>query len=143
MYDWLLFLHMLGAFGMVGAAVVFWGVIFAARRTDRPTTMTGVFAPANVAVAAGSVLTLVFGIWLAIYVDGYELWDGWILAALILWAASVELGRRGGGDIAKAAAAGDAALGTTLRTGRTIGMLAASTIALVVILALMIWKPGA
>lgn len=143
MYDWLLFLHVLGAFAMVGATVVFWAVMLAARRADRPSTLTPVFAPANIAVGAGSVLTLVFGIWLAIHLDGYELWDGWILAALVLWAVSVELGRRGGAAIDTAAAEGDAALSAELRNSRTTLMLTASTVALLVILALMIWKPGA
>lgn len=143
MYDWLLFLHVLGAFGMVGATVVFWAVMLAARRSDRPTTLTPLFVPANIAVGAGSVLTLVFGIWLAIHVDGYELWDGWILAALVLWAVSVELGRRGGARVGTAAAAGDGALSAALRDSRTTLMLTASTVALLVVLALMIWKPGA
>ena len=34
---------------------------------------------------AGALGVLVFGVWLAIDVDGYELWDGWIIAALVLW----------------------------------------------------------
>lgn len=143
MYDTLLFLHMLGAFAMVGASVVYWAVILAARRAERPTSLTPAFAPANVAILAGSLLTVVFGIWLAIYLDGYELWDGWILAALVLWAVSVELGRRGGDDLSAAKKSGDAALAAALRNTRTTLMLLGSSIALLVILVLMIWKPGA
>ena len=30
--------------------------------------------------------TIVFGVWLAISLDRYQLWDGWIIAALVLWA---------------------------------------------------------
>jgi hypothetical protein len=143
-YDWLLFLHVLGAFAMVGATVVFWAVIFASRRSDRPTALAPAYVPANIAVAGGSLLTVALGVWLAIYLDGYELWDGWILAALVLWAISVELGRRGGADIAAAAKTDDdAALAAALRSGRTTSMLLGSTVALLVILALMIWKPGA
>ena len=29
---------------------------------------------------------IIFGVWLAIYLDAYQLWDGWILASLVLWA---------------------------------------------------------
>ena len=40
---------------------------------------------------------LIFGIWLAIYVKGYEVWDGWVLGAIVLWAiasyAGTTLGR--------------------------------------------------
>jgi hypothetical protein len=143
MYDTLLFLHVLGAFAMVGATVVYWAVMLAARGIDRPTALTPVFAPANAAIAAGSLITLVFGIWLAIYLDGYEIWDGWILASLILWAASVELGRRGGARIAAGSEGGDAPLAAALRDSRTTLMLVASSVALLLILALMIWKPGA
>ena len=32
------------------------------------------------------MVALVFGIWLAIDLDAYQLWDGWILASLVLWA---------------------------------------------------------
>ncbi len=39
---------------------------------------------------------LVFGIWLAIDVDGYEVWDGWVIAALVLWFVMGALGSRTG-----------------------------------------------
>jgi hypothetical protein len=39
----------------------------------------------------GGLATLVLGIWLAIYVDGYEVWDGWIIAAIVLWLVATGL----------------------------------------------------
>ena len=42
----------------------------------------------------GGLGTLVLGIWLALYLDGYEIWDGWIITALVLFAIATELGRR-------------------------------------------------
>jgi hypothetical protein len=36
----------------------------------------------------------VFGAWLAIDVDGYELWDGWIIAAFVLWLVAGAIGGR-------------------------------------------------
>ena len=47
-------------------------------------------------VAVGSLGTIVFGVWLAISLDAYQVWDGWVLAAIVLWAIAVEVGRRGG-----------------------------------------------
>ena len=44
--------------------------------------------------AIGGLGTLVFGVWLALYVKGYEIWDGWIITAIVLWAIGTELGRR-------------------------------------------------
>jgi hypothetical protein len=77
----------------------------------------------------------VFGVWLALDVDGYELWDGWIIAALVLW-------------IVGSAAAGR--LGAAVRErGSVRGMDGARAMAGVMALATllllidMIWKPGA
>ena len=39
----------------------------------------------NAAVGIGMGGTIVLGIWLALSVGGYDLWDGWIIAALVLW----------------------------------------------------------
>ena len=30
--------------------------------------------------------TILFGIWLAISLDAYQVWDGWVIAAIVLWA---------------------------------------------------------
>ena len=54
---------------------------------------------------------LIFGVWLALYVDGYELWDGWILGALALFAAASRRSARRRGNQALAAVDGDAATG--------------------------------
>src|SRR5687768_7434080 len=53
-----------------------------------------VLAVGNVLWNIGGLGTIVFGVWLAIYVDGYEVWDGWIIGAIVLWAIATELGRR-------------------------------------------------
>ena len=42
----------------------------------------------------GGLGVLVFGIWLALNVDGYELWDGWIVAAIVLWLIASGAGGR-------------------------------------------------
>jgi hypothetical protein len=80
---------------------------------------------------------LIFGVWLALYVDGYELWDGWILGAFALFAAVSVFGAQArnqvlGGLDAEAATERHVTMWHWLRT-----------LALVGILVLMVWKPGA
>jgi uncharacterized membrane protein len=87
-YDWILFLHVLSAFALGAAVVVYSFLIAGSRNLSIPSDAVRVFRVsrlAGVLSGIGSVGVLVFGIWLAIDVDGYELWDGWILAALVLW----------------------------------------------------------
>ena len=157
MYETLLFLHVLTAFLLVSAFVMFWGTIVATWRTDRVATAVAaarVGRPANVLVVAGTLGTLVFGVWLTLYVDGYELWDAWILGALVLWAIGTETGRRAGTEFARAndiaarlAAEGreDAPdeLRALLRTRKGLLLYTISTAAVLGVLALMIFKPGA
>jgi hypothetical protein len=82
----------------------------------------------------GMMGAIIFGIWLAIDVDGYQLWDGWILASIVIWAISGWAGGQAG-----KAFAGDAV------GGRQAGIRyqAINSVGLFVILLLMIWKPGA
>jgi uncharacterized membrane protein len=153
LFDWLLFLHVFGAFALVGALVFFWGLILFARHPPDARSgaaMNRTVRPANIAVMAGTLMTLVFGVWLAIEVDGYELWDGWILASLALWAVGAETGRRAGaayGAVAQRVEAA-AASGTMPSRGELTarnGLLwhSISSAAVLTVLVLMIWKPGA
>jgi uncharacterized membrane protein len=88
LYDWLLFLHVTSAFLLATTVVVLSAPALGVATDKRLLTV------ASVAWAAGGLGTLVFGIWLAIYVKGYEVWDGWVIAAIVLWAGATELGRR-------------------------------------------------
>jgi hypothetical protein len=97
--DWLLALHLLSAFALVAAMIVFWVGIVVIRRTDLPEQVVAagrLFPVATVAVTLGSLGTIIFGIWLAISLDGVAVWSGWVIAAIILWAVGIETGRRGG-----------------------------------------------
>ena len=156
MYEWLLFFHVLAAFCYLGAYVWFTAVIVAGRRTDNPVRAAGLFGAVrwgNVLAAIGGLGTLALGIWLAIYVDGYELWDGWILASLILWAVSIELGRREGKEYTRAGtlatelraqgATASPELNAALRTRSGLLYHVLGSIAVLAILWLMIYKPGA
>lgn len=158
LYDWLLFLHVLAAFALVAALVVFWTIGVVARNVERPSESVRYFRvarPANILVGVGTMGTLIFGIWLAIERDEYQVWDGWVLAALVLWAIATELGRRGGmvyGEAAKLAGRlasegrGDepsAELRTLLQDRTAMALQALSSLGVLVILILMIYKPGA
>jgi uncharacterized membrane protein len=140
LYDWLLFFHVLSAFALVGAVTVFWALVFATRPNAPMLSQDAAGAiarPTNVLVIAGTVGTLIFGIWLAIDHDDFQIWDGWVLAALVLWAVSGGLGDRAGKAFTKA-------MGGSLEDRRR-GLVfhSASSVVLLVILVLMIYKPGA
>ncbi len=125
MTDALLFLHVLAAFLLMGTVVMLSGVALGTPAPARTVTV------ANVLWDVGGVGTLVFGIWLALDIDGYGLLDLWILAAIVLWLAATELGRRA------RAAVGDAAAGRFARWHWL------RTAVVVLLLADMIFKPGA
>jgi hypothetical protein len=123
-YDWLLFLHVLAAFMVAATAVVYTAVALGA-------------SPGGAAIRVadwlwnvGALGTLVLGIWLALYVDGYEIWDGWILGAIAVWLIATGAGER-----------------VRLQRDRWDGELTAlhwlRTVAVVGLLVLMVWKPGA
>jgi uncharacterized membrane protein len=97
--DWVLALHVLSAFAYIGGIVLFWVLIVAVRKIDTPDEtirMSPVVKVGNIAVGIGAIGTIVLGIYLAFALDGYAIWDGWIIAALVLWAVSGALGQRTG-----------------------------------------------
>lgn len=157
LYDWLLFLHVASGFALVAALVTFWIVAVAGRNVDRPEESLRYFRiarPANVLVIAGTIGTLIFGIWLAIYMDEYSIWDAWVLAALVLWVIASVTGQRGGVVYAEAQklAAGLAAEGrggdpsaelrAKLQDRRAMWLNIVSTVTVLVILVDMFYKPG-
>ncbi len=130
--DWILALHVLSAFALVAALVVFWVLVAAARVVEATDErLASVSRVGTAAVAVGSLGTLVFGIWLALSLEAYRLWDGWILAALVLWVVGVGTGERSGAAFAR----GERRQGILLHS--------ISSVAIVLILMDMIWKPGA
>jgi hypothetical protein len=140
LYDFLLLVHVLGAFALVAAFVVFWTMyVVTGRPGEGSAALVPTLArPATVLVIVGSLTTLVFGVWLAIYLDGYELWDGWILASLALWLVGVGSGERAGRIFSEPGGFVDAEL-----RRRGLALQVASTLAIGAVLTLMIFKPGA
>ena len=155
--DWMLALHVLSAVAFVSGMVLFWVLIVAVRRIDTPdeTLRLGPLAKiGNAAVGIGLGGTIVLGIWLAFSVGGYDIWDGWILAALVLWLIAAELGRRTGAaymegprmaqELASAGQTGpNAELLAVNRTSTGLLMHTLASVVVVLILIDMIWKPGA
>ena len=154
--DWILSFHLLAAFALVGAEVIFWIMIVSLWGTDstsRVASLMRVSQVGTVLVAVGSLGTILFGVWLAISLDAYQVWDGWVIAAIILWAIAVELGRRGGAGygaagmeaqrLAKAGTETSAEVAKTFGASRAFQLHTASSVLILLILIDMIWKPGA
>jgi uncharacterized membrane protein len=155
--DWVLALHVLSAFSLVAGMVLFWVTIVAVRRTDTPgdTLRLGPIARVgNATIGAGLGGTILFGVWLAFSYGGYDIWDGWILAALVLWFVGAALGRRTGEaymqgpklaqELESAGQTGRSE--ELLLVNRTSQGLLMQTLTSLVVLAIiidMIWKPGA
>ncbi|MBA3735580.1 MAG: DUF2269 family protein [Actinobacteria bacterium] len=153
-YDWLLFLHMTGAFLVLGGAVMAGVFNFAALRRERPSEIALLFKLARVAVAAigvGMVLTLVFGLAL-VHDVGYGWGQTWVVLALVLWVVANALGGIGGRRekqtrqlAERLAGEGDMPsreLTERLRDPVWLALSWGSEVVIVAILALMIWKPG-
>ena len=133
LYETLLFLHILLAFALV-AGIVAYGVV--AFGGDDGGRLRGVLAaPALALWNVGGIGVLIFGIWLALEVDRYEIWDGWIIAAIVLWL----IVSAAGGPLSKAVRDND----TKLDAGRARLLLAVMSVGTLLLLIDMIWKPGA
>ena len=155
--DWALAVHVLSAFAYVGGLVLFWVLIVAVRRVDTPEEtlrMEPIVKVGNVAVGLGAVGTILVGIYLAFAVDSYAIWDGWIIAALVLWAVAGALGQRTGvaymqgmNKAKELDAAGktgpDRELLALNRTQTGLILQTLASLAVLLILVDMIFKPGA
>jgi uncharacterized membrane protein len=155
--DWMLALHVLAAFTLVSGSILFWVLVVAVRRIDTPddTLRLGPVAKVgNATIGIGMGGTIILGIYLAFAVDGYAIWDGWIIAALVLWIVGATLGKRVGEafmqgprkalELKQAGETGpNAELLALNRTSRGVQLHALTSIVLLLIIIDMIWKPGA
>jgi uncharacterized membrane protein len=153
--QWLLGFHVVGAFLFVSGAVAVGALHTLATRREKPSEVAFLLSltrPAVAFVGAGALLTLGLGAWL-VHEQGWSWGDGWIAAALVLWIASVVLGGIGGRSarhtryLAERLAAEDDRPSDELRRALSDPVAQAlnygSFLAVVAVLALMIWKPGA
>ena len=155
--DWLLALHLLSAAILVAAMVMFTVLVIAARRADRPTQVIALgplMRVAGVLVVVGSLGVVIFGVWLAIALDAYHVWDAWVIVAILLWSLASETGRRADPEYRKMfekakelQAAGHTEPSSELKalgqTQRGAMLHAIASLAVLLLLVDMIWKPGA
>ena len=132
LYEWLLFLHLLAAFLLVAGLVAYGVMVFGSGDAVVSRTLG---PPAMALWNAGGLGVIVFGVWLALEVDGYELWDAWIIAAIVLWFVGSGAGGR---------------LGAVVREGRPVqaidgsrALVAVMALATLLLLLDMIFKPWA
>jgi uncharacterized membrane protein len=153
-YDWLLLVHILGAFLFLSGSIVAGVLALAATQRERPSEIAlllRLVRPAVIVVGVGSLVALGIGIWLAEYV-GYGLGRGWVVAAIALWAASSALAGPAGKTMRhtrefaeRLAEDGDRAseqLRLAVRNPRALAMNGIAFLLLIAILVLMVWKPG-
>jgi hypothetical protein len=155
--EWMLAFHVLSAFSLFAGMILFWVLIVVGRRIDTPadTLRLGPVAKVgNATVGIGLGGTIIFGVYLAFAVDSYAIWDGWILAALVLWFVGTGVGRKTGEaflegpkkalELEGAGLTGpNAELLALNRTSRGLAYHAATSVVVLLILIDMIWKPGA
>jgi uncharacterized membrane protein len=154
-YQWLVFLHVSGAFLVLGGATMAGVLNASALRRERPSEIVTLFRLTRFAVTSimvGMIVALGFGLWLVSDAD-YGWGDTWIVLALILWFVANALGGIGGRrdkqtrELAeRLAAEGDIPspeLRARLRDPVSLALSYGSGLVVVAILALMIWKPGA
>jgi hypothetical protein len=132
MYEALLFFHVLAAFFLAMGVVIYSGFVFGSP-VNRPTRLVG-----EILWGVGGLGTLALGIWLALNRPEYEIWDGWIIAAIVLWLAAT-----GTGQPVSAAfqpRGDDSAIAVDQRV---VLMHWLRVILVVALLVVMVWKPGA
>jgi hypothetical protein len=124
-YDWLLFFHLLAAVLLTVTVVTYTAVALGAGTAGRTLFV------ADRCWDVGGLGTLILGIWLALYLDEYDFFDGWILGAIGLWVVATGLGE----TVRKQLAEGETAAVSAMHWLRTLAVLG--------LLVLMVWKPGA
>lgn len=156
-YDWLLFVHVSGAFLLTGGVVVAGTFNFAAQLRQRPSEIAlllGLTRVAVVSIVLGSLLTFVFGLWLvSASPHGYGYGEAWVIAAIVLLLASIVMGDAGGRRdrkthelAARLAAEEDVPtreLTERLRDPVTLAFNYGAGAAIMAVVVLMVWKPGA
>jgi uncharacterized membrane protein len=158
LYQWLLFIHITGAFLLIGGIVVAGILNFAAisknRRPSEIALLYGLIQPAVAVIGVGLLLTLAIGLWLVHESPwNYGYGDGWVVAAIVLWVIGSGLGSAGGRrerqtrELAQELAARDDTpsqeLMTRVRNPVLLAMSYGSGLIALAVLGIMIWKPGA
>jgi hypothetical protein len=131
-YHALLFFHVLAAFLLFGGVVIYSAFVLGAGLDRRSRTV------AEILWGVGGVGTLALGVWLALYVDAYKIYDGWIIAALVLWVLANATGAQVSRGVVPVLEGRAAAV-----ESRVVAMHWLRTLIVVALLVDMIFKPGA
>lgn len=154
--DWIFALHVTMAALLVGSLVMSWIVVVSLLTVDTPGTTLSLHRVELVATGAtivGLLGTISFGIWTAILRIDFHPWDGWVIAAYVLWLVAAVLLWRAFDEFEKPAheakallassQAGPSAELTALnRTSTGLLLRAVASLAIVLIVVDMLWKPG-
>src|SRR6266542_2548339 len=129
MYHTLLFFHVLAAF-FLGAAALIYSAFVLGSPVNRGTRLV-----AEILWGVGGLGVLAFGVWLAFNRPEYEIYDGWIIAALVLWVLTMGSGARASQGVKPAG--DDSAVAIDRRTAFAHWMRIVWFTALLVV---MVWK---
>jgi hypothetical protein len=132
MYEALLLFHVLAAFFLASGVLIY--SAFALGSPVNKATRT----VAEILWGVGGLGTLALGIWLALNRDEYELWDGWIIASLVLWFLATGSGAQASRGVQPTG--DDSAVAIDRRTAFAHW---ARVLYVVALLIVMLWKPGA
>lgn len=155
--DWIFSIHLLFAATLVGSLVMSWIVVVSMRTADTPDATLGLHRVGMVATGAtvlGLVGVITLGIWLAVLRVDFHPWDGWVIGAIVLWAIATVALLRSFVEYAKpvekaralvtSGATGSSPELTALnRTSSGLLLRGLASVAVVLIVVDMIWKPGA
>jgi hypothetical protein len=155
--DWIFAIHLLSAATLVGALVMSWILTVALRSVDTAGTTLSFNRVAMVgatAIGVGLVVSIGFCIWLAILREAFHPWDGWVIAAIILWCIATAAIVRAVAEYRKPAekareliASGQTGPSDELtalnRSSTGLLLRALASVAIVLIVIDMVYKPGA
>jgi hypothetical protein len=131
MYHALLFFHVLAAF-FLAMAIVMYSAFVIGSPVNRTIRLIG-----EILWGIGGLGTLVFGIWLALNRPEYDIFDGWIIAALVLWVLATGSGAQASRGVQPVD--GDSVVAVDRRTLFAHWM---RVFWFVLLLVVMVWKPG-
>jgi hypothetical protein len=151
-YDWMFALHLIAGFAVASSLVLFSVLVFTGRRMttlEQTRTLFRVAPVGTILISAGLAVVVALGVYLALASSRYEIWNLWVIVAIVLAIAFGGIGQRSGAyytDVQKLADGADADGGEVLaRLQAPTGMrlhLATVVIFLLIVLD-MVFKPGA
>lgn len=154
--DWIFALHVTMAALLVGSLVMTWIVVVSLFTTSTPGTTLSLHRVELVATGAtiiGLLGAISLGVWLAILRPDFHPWDGWVIAAYVLWGIAAILlfrsfaefekpAHRAKALIASSQTGTDPELVALNRTSTGLLLRAGASLAIVLIVIDMLWKPG-